>query len=154
MASIAHLARRFAGSVSTRPPVDLDEAWARSHLLDAEVTLWDRMGPADRRHSIEVARRFVELAAASGTTIDRPAIAAALLHDVGKLDSGLGTCSRVLATVIGPKGDRFRRYHDHEVIGARMLADAGSDPLTTALVGRAPGTPGALIELLCAADDI
>ncbi len=69
-------------------------------------------------------------------------MAGALLHDVGKGQSDLGTFGRVAATVIGPRTKRFRLYHDHEALGIELLRDAGSDPATLALLdgtGRAAG---------------
>ncbi len=88
------------------------------------------MTPADRRHSIDVARRFASVRPAA--THDE--LAGALLHDVGKVESGLGTWGRVVATVVGPRTSRFRTYHDHERIGAEWLAACGSDPTTVELV--------------------
>ena len=60
------------------------------------------MSRADRRHAAGVARR-VEVALGDEAT--RPVLAAALLHDVGKTESGLGTYGRVIATISGG-GDR------------------------------------------------
>ncbi len=77
-----------------------------------------------------VARRFESM----GDSWSRDEVAGALLHDVGKLDSGLGTIGRVVATIVGPRTDRFRRYHDHERIGADMLDAAGSSDITIELV--------------------
>lgn len=77
-------------------------------------------------------------------------MAGALLHDIGKLDSGLGTLGRVVATIAGPRTVRFRRYHDHEEIGAAMLADASSDVVTVELVRGA----GPASDDLRAADDL
>lgn len=130
MNRIGHLARRFKGSLSRQPPADADEAWARSLLDAAEAELWSRMTPADRRHSIEVAGRFASFRPAA----TRDELAGALLHDVGKVESGLGTWGRVAATVVGPRTRRFRTYHDHERIGAEWLAACGSDPSTVELV--------------------
>jgi hypothetical protein len=145
MSRLGHLARRFVGSLSTRPPTDADAVWAESHLLDVEVELWRRMSAVDRRHAITVARRFV---AAGEWTRDE--VAAALLHDVGKLDSQLGTLARVVATVVGPRGRHFQRYHRHEEIGAAMLSAAGSSAVTVALVRG----DGRAAEALRAADEI
>lgn len=125
----AHLARRFVTSVSRREPEPQREEWARSMLLPGERALWLQMSAADRRHSIEVARRFRRMV----ETVSRAEMAAVLLHDVGKLDSGLGTAARVVATVVGPRTARLRRYHDHEAIGVDMLTAAGSEPETLAL---------------------
>jgi hypothetical protein len=144
--SFGHLARRLATSLSRRQPTATDADWAESQLLTGELTLWRRMSVADRRHAIEVARRFD----ASGEAWTREELAGALLHDVGKLQSGLTTLARVAATLVGPRTTRFRLYHDHERIGAEMLATAGSSPVTVELVrgnGRAA-------HALMAADDI
>ena len=60
-----------------------------------------------------------------------------LLHDVGKIDCGLGTFGRVLATLVGDRGPAsFRAYHDHEEIGAEMARRAGSDDATIALIAQ------------------
>jgi predicted HD phosphohydrolase len=104
------------------------------------------MAVQDRRHSIEVARRFIELAPGA----DRSAVAAALLHDVGKQVAGLGTMWRVVATVVGPRTKRLRDYHLHEPLGAALLREAGSDDATIALVeGRGP-----FADVLRSADDV
>jgi hypothetical protein len=132
LAHLGHLARRFAGSLSRRPPTVVDEAWAESHLLRDERELWRSMSNVDRRHAIEVARRF----AALRPDASRAEMAGALLHDVGKVASGLGTAGRVVATTVGPRTARFRTYHDHERLGAEMLASAGSDVATVDLVAR------------------
>jgi hypothetical protein len=143
--SAAHLARRFATSLSRRPPSADDETWARRWLSDEEVPLWAAMPSADRRHAVEVARRFRDLR----PDATRPEAAGALLHDVGKVQSGLGTFGRVAATIVGPRTRRFRQYHDHEQIGAAMAAMAGSDPATVALIrGQGPAAAD-----LRAADD-
>ena len=141
MSSIAHLARRFATSLSRREPAVADTAWAEGQLLESEVALWRRMSVADRRHAIMVARRFE----ASGLR-SRDEMAGALLHDVGKLDSGLGTFARVVATIVGPRTNRFRRYHDHEQIGSEMLTAAGSSTITIELVNGRGTSASALRE--------
>jgi hypothetical protein len=143
---LGHLARRFAGSLSDRPPDTADVGWVSNRLDAGELELWQRMSNPDRRHSIEVARRFV----ARRPAASRAEVAGALLHDCGKVEAGLGTIGRVLATVAGPRTDRFRTYHDHEVIGARLAAAAGSAAETVDLIeGRGPAAPD-----LIAADEI
>lgn len=130
LTQVGHLARRFVRALSQRPPADADESWATQFLLPGECALWTTLNHADRRHSIEVARRF---AAAMGES-PRDDMAAVLLHDVGKLASGLGTWARVAATVLGPRTRRFRLYHDHEMLGAEMARKAGSTGETIALL--------------------
>ena len=125
-----HLALRFVTSLSSRPPDVAEEVWAESHLLDGEIELWRRMSNQDRRHSAKVARRFVAARPDAG----RAEIAGALLHDVGKVECGLGTWGRVLASIVGPRTDRFRVYHDHEHIGALLARSAGSESATVELI--------------------
>ena len=146
LVELGHLARRFVTSLSRSEPDPVDTAWAESQFGDGEVQLWRRLTAADRRHAILVARRFESM---SGSWT-REELAGALLHDVGKLDSGLGTFGRVVATIVGPRTDRFRRYHDHERIGAELLEEAGSSTITIELVhGR-----GHAAAALAAADHV
>lgn len=137
MTSIAHLARRFAGSISDTPPSSPDLAFVRKHLLPAEWAMWERFATTDQRHTVAVARRFV----AARPDATRPEIAGALLHDIGKVASQLGTIGRVVATIVGPRTTRFRQYHDHEAIGAEWCIEAGSDPVTVELVRGRADTP-------------
>jgi len=127
---IWHLAARFFTSLSTKPPSAETEAWVAERLLPGEQALWDQMSNQDRRHSALVGQRFAEL----DPSAPRELVAGALLHDVGKIECGLGTFSRVVATLVGPRGRRYAAYHDHEEIGARMAAAAGSDPATVELI--------------------
>ena len=129
-AELAHLTRRFVTSISRAEPNTADTTWAESQFVTGEVQLWRRLTAPDRRHAILVARRFV----AMGDSWSRDEVAGALLHDVGKLDSGLGTFGRTVATIVGLRTDRFRRYHDHERIGAELLEQAGSSEITIELV--------------------
>lgn len=144
MASGAHLAKRFFGSLIPLPPRRADVTWSSSQLLPGEAVLWRSMPRADRRHSIAVARRVEHQLGVDAT---RPVLAAALLHDVGKTASGLGTMGRVGATLVagaagreraggwgdrsGPAG-RIGRYVRHPQAGAALLESAGSDDLTVA----------------------
>lgn len=125
-----HLAARFFWSLSGRPPRVEDEVWAEDRLLPGEVALWRRLSNQDRRHSVKVARRFV----GARPRATRAEVAGALLHDVGKVECGLGTWGRVVASVVGPRTDRFRTYHDHEHIGALLAQAAGSEPATVELI--------------------
>jgi putative nucleotidyltransferase with HDIG domain len=127
----AHLAKRFYGSLSKKPLSLLDIEWVRSVLSDAEYELWCRYSFPDRRHTIAVARETLRLL---GATAERPVLAAALLHDIGKIESKLGTFGRVAATLVGQKRSkgRFAVYFQHNERGAALLKAARSDPLTIA----------------------
>lgn len=127
---IGHLTARFFTSLSSEPPAAADVEWAHRHLTEAEQALWDQQCNQDQRHSAGVARRFSGVR----SNATQAEIAGALLHDVGKIECGLGTFSRVAATIVGSRGERFRAYHDHEAIGARMAADVGSDQITVQLI--------------------
>jgi len=132
---VRHLVGRFAGSLRPGGPSAGEEAWAASWLGESEQALWRRMSGPDRRHAVGVARQVaVDVA-------DRPVLAAALLHDVGKVESRLGTWGRAAATAAalilgrdrlatGP--GRAARYLRHDVLGAALLEEAGSDKLTVA----------------------
>ena len=138
----AHLTRRFFGSLRPGGPSAADEEWAQSKLLASEVALWRRMSGADRRHAVGVAH---EVERALGVEATRPVLAAALLHDVGKIESGLRVYGRVVATLCGLIAGRdaakdwtrsrgFTRrvglYLLHPDLGGDLLGMAGSDPLT------------------------
>lgn len=135
MSEWGHLARRFAGSLRPGGPSPADEAWAAGWLGGGEARLWARLPDTDRRHAVAVARRTVEVL---GNDTDRAVVAAALLHDVGKLESDFGPFGRAAATLVGKARGRGRAkgrvgaYLRHDELGAAMLRDAGSAPLTVA----------------------
>lgn len=171
MGSWSHLAKRFAGSLVPRGPSKADHEWALSQLLDGEIDIWNNMSRLDRRHAAGVARRVERVLATDAT---RPVLAAALLHDCGKVASGLGTYGRVIATlstkaagtsVAAAWSDtsgftrRVGLYVQHPQLGSDMLAMAGSAPITVAwarehhLPPEEWTVPVAVGEVLKAADD-
>ena len=134
-----HLAGRFFGALRPGGPSAADRAWVETILEPGEYTLWARQPGHDRRHSAEVARR-VEAALAGGPHAGDPRWpACALLHDIGKLASGLGISARVLATLVDRATDgavadweehrglrrRIALYLRHPELGADMLHLAG-----------------------------
>ncbi len=110
------------------------------------------MSNPDRRHAIAVAQAVDQQLPPSSAPTDeerRVVLAAALLHDSGKVVAGLNTASRVVATLVWVvfddarvdrwlTGDAFRyrqrlaQYRRHPELGAEMLRAAGSSPLTVA----------------------
>ena len=132
LVSVWHLAARFVTSLPPTPPSVDDEVWVDEHLLDGERTLWVQLSNQDRRHSAAVAQRFVR----ERPEATRAEIAGAILHDVGKIECGLGTFGRVVATLVGPRTRAFAAYHDHEAIGAEMAEAVGSDADTVELIAQ------------------
>lgn len=146
MASPVHLTKRFFETLVPLGPRRDDRQWALDQLLPGEVVLWARMKPADRRHAAGVARRVERTL---GDRADREVLAAALLHDVGKIEADFGPYRRVIATLSAAAVRRdpdvirawtrttgFTRrvglYLQHPKLGGDLLGMAGSDPLTEA----------------------
>ena len=139
-----HLTKRFFGALRPGGPPEAERAWVESVLSEQEYALWHRQYGPDRRHTATVAR---EVERRLGHEATPPVLAAALLHDIGKIDADLGTWGRVVATLSAKVAGRdtaklwikstgFTRrvglYLHHPEIGADMLEMAGSDPLTVA----------------------
>ena len=176
MARQTHLARRFFGALWPGKPDPTDVAWVRTVLNERELTVWSRMPNHDRRHSIRVARDVESMLANTEYASDPRWAEAALLHDVGKLDSGLGVFGRVLATLAGAAAGhemaepwsqkrgvtrKFGLYLRHPELGASRIrmcegsreaalwAEAHQDPE----LWPTTGFPQVVIDALVAADD-
>ncbi len=174
---VAHLAKRFFGALSNAEPAPADERWTRDLLNDDEQALWGRMSAPDRRHAIGVAR-LVD--AQIHANLDRtpfkidssqplssfPAphtwsLTAALLHDVGKISSGLGTWRRAVATLVPRRVCRgsFATYKRHDSIGSELLRTAGSHEFVVAWAAEhhrpesSWTAPFAIAKILKACDD-
>jgi hypothetical protein len=137
-----HLAGRFVGALRPGGAGAGEAIWAESVLEPPELALWRRQPGHDQRHTAEVARR-VEAALAGGPHAgDSRWLACALLHDIGKLASGLSVPARVLATLVdrvtgGALADweehrglrrRIALYLRHPELGADMIVLAGGRP--------------------------
>lgn len=135
----------------TRARVSPDErvtlaAWARP----AELALFDAMHVADRRHGLDV----VAYLRRAGVT-DRDVLAAGLLHDCGKGDTGwpprvawslgeaFGPWVHAVAARVPGWGGAMARLRDHAALSADALAAAGLPPRAVALVREqaAPSDP-------------
>jgi HD domain len=170
-----HLAGRFFGALRPGGPSAADRAWVESVLAPEEFALWVRQPGHDRRHSAEVARR-VEAALAGGPHAgDSRWPACALLHDIGKVASGLGIPARVLATLFGratggaladweeQRGLRRRiaLYLRHPEVGADMIRLAGGRAEVAHWAGAHHDQarldpaliPAAVVKVLVAADN-
>ena len=110
----------------------------------------------DQRHAIGVARDVQARLAGTEYADDPRWLSAALLHDIGKLDSRLGVYGRVVATVSGAAAGRehaeawsessgFTRrvglYLRHAELGADRIRIAG-EPEEAALWSAAHHDPG------------
>jgi hypothetical protein len=118
-------------------------------LVSGEKELWNRMSGPDRRHAVGVARDTIRLL--DSDDVPREVTAAALLHDVGKVVASFGTFARVWITFAAIAVGRSRLvtwanrrqnaekpsirarvglYLSHDRVGAELLQEAGSHPLT------------------------
>jgi hypothetical protein len=176
MSRQTHLARRFVGALWPGKPDAADVAWVTTVLNERELAVWRRMPNHDRRHSIRVALDVQSMLASTEYADDDRWAEAALLHDVGKLDSGLGVFGRVLATLAGAAAGRdmagpwsqkrgvtrkFGLYLLHPELGASRIrmcggsreaalwAEAHQDPD----LWNRTGLPQPVIDALVAADD-
>lgn len=142
-ATLGHLVARFFGSLLPRRVRDADRTWARTLLTPAEQRVWDRLGRVDAVESLRVARRAERLLAATDDAEDPRWLAAALAHDVGKRESGLGTYRRAIATLLGRWASPDAPHHwseargtlrkaglylRHAELGATSLRVAGARP--------------------------
>ena len=154
----ASKARQFRSHLGARVTPE-ERAGLASWLTPPQLTLFDSMHVADRRHGLDVVttlrRRGVS---------DPDVLLAGLLHDAGK-GSSIGLWPRVawsLGEAWGPRAvsvagrlpgfrHRLERLRDHAVISAQLAAEAGCSPRTVALIRHqaAPRDPeyGELLRL-------
>ena len=83
-----------------------DVAWVESVLTPAGFAQFRRQPNHDQRHAIGVARDVQARLAGTEYADDPRWLSAALLHDIGKLDSRLGVYGRVVATISGAAAGR------------------------------------------------
>ena len=171
-----HLTRRFFGALAPGAPSDTDDAWVQGVLRDRLFAAWSDLPDHDRRHSVAVARLVQTSLAETEYADDDRWLAAALVHDLGKLDADLGVFGRVGATLLrGAIGrrrtsgwserDGVRRrcgwYFDHGPRGAvRIRACGGAEPVAQWAAAHhdrsiwpMTGIPPAVVTALDAADD-
>ncbi len=172
---IRYRARQFLASLSAQ--VKPEEANRFAHILSpAAQRLFERQSAADQRHALAVYR----VLQAQGETDER-LLAAALLHDVGKVGARLGPllratvvllerCTLRLAERLGrevpPGGETpawrrpFVRHARHAQAGAHSARASGCSELTVGLIARhhepltaARGPEDCLLAALQRADD-
>ena len=170
-----HLVGRFFSSLSPLPVRADDLEWVAGVLTPPELALWSRLSLADRREAVGVARRTAAALAGTEYAGDPRWLAAALLHDIGKLDARFGPLRRsaatVAAAVLGPrvvegwvdKSGFVRRcalYVFHDQLGSDRLRMAGcrteavlwADAHHRPAIWAATGLPTAVVVALAQAD--
>jgi hypothetical protein len=176
MSRARHLTQRFFGALRPGGPRAGDVAWVETVLEPGELALWSKMTAHDRRHSVLVARRVEETLAGTEYEGDARWPAAALLHDVGKLDSHLSVFGRVAATMAGGAAGhewadawsskrgitrRFGLYLRHPELGAdRIRMAQGREEVARWAAAHhdseqwdRTGIPAPVVDALRAADD-
>jgi len=170
------LVRRALGASEDLGSRTKELSWAASILTAAELELWRAQPVYDRSHSVRVARRVEHRLATTPWSGDGLWLAAALLHDVGKVRAGLTLEERVVANLVrrrvglvrarewagrarGPR-QRIGSYLTHGEIGASMIRAAGGREELAAFAevhqmhrdGPVAGIPAPVVAALLAAD--
>jgi len=126
--SFGHLATRFFDYLRATPLADEDKDTVMSILTAEEAQMFFDQSQKDQAHGFDAALVVLE----SGRSTEE-ILRAALLHDVGKRNAGLGVLGRVVASVLIKLGlpltKRFKLYRDHGLVGAADLEAAGSPSL-------------------------
>lgn len=144
--SFGHLAARFFDYLRTAPLAAEDRQTVASILTGAEANIFFEQSQKDQAHGFAAALVVLE---SEHSTNEK--LRAALLHDVGKRNAGLGVLGRVTASVMIKMGlplpTKFKLYRDHGPVGAADLTAAGSPPLVVEFArahhGPQPDTLGA-----------
>jgi hypothetical protein len=171
-----YLVRRLGDSLRRARPGSQDLEWVASVLQPGELALWRRLSDFDQYHSVRVARWAERGLLATEHAGEGRWLAAALLHDVGKLEAGLGPAGRVVADLAGrvaslttahrwaasPNGllRRIGLHLTHGPAGARAIRAAGGREVVAAWAEahqslpcpQAPGVPEAVAAVLSEAD--
>ncbi|MFM7649832.1 MAG: hypothetical protein ACKO6O_02390 [Acidimicrobiaceae bacterium] len=80
MTKFVHLVKRFATSLDRRDLSQFEIDSARAVLAPREFELWSQMSLSDKKHSLTVYQRFLNLMPMA----EPAAVRASLLHDVGR----------------------------------------------------------------------
>jgi len=175
VARAGHLAGRFFSSLVPLPVSADDRDWVARVLRPEELDLWSQLSLADRRESIGVARRTEMALAGTEYAGETRWLAAALLHDIGKLDARFGPIRRAVATTAaGVLGQRVvegwvdksgfvRRcalyvFHDQlgsdrvKIAGGRVEAARWAEAHHRPAIWDQTGIPPAVVVALAAAD--
>lgn len=149
--------QQFWQTIRAQDPPDEALAPAREVLTPQQMGLFQIMHPSDKTHALDV---FGKLQTRGESNTDL--LAAALLHDVGKIRYPMSPWDRAIV-VLGqaffpskaktwgqgkPKGWRrpFVAAEQHAYWGARMAAESGVSTLTVHLIWRHHEAPAIIPE--------
>lgn len=125
--SLGHLSGRFFDVLLARPLDEAEQATIGLWLTPELSEIFFSQSPTDQRHGYEAGLVVID----GGATPD--VVTAAVMHDTGKRQAGLGVVGRVVASILIRLGlaltGRMRLYRDHGVLAAKELAELGAPPL-------------------------
>lgn len=125
--SLAHLSSRFFDVLLYRPLDAAERVTVETWLTPDLADIFFAQPEADQRHGYEAGLHVM----AAGTEPD--VVVAAVMHDVGKREAGLGILGRVIASLFIMTGlpltRRMQLYRDHGMTAAAELAALGAPPL-------------------------
>jgi len=141
LASILHRLRQFYSAMFSIY-TGADELFARSYLTSQEISLFNQLPGFEKKHSVVVAKKMLELAVYNPELDQRKLVRLGLLHDIGKVTERNSILSKSIMVIIryffpllydrlagqGKTNPRFRRYYAHKhhgEIGAALLAEIG-----------------------------
>jgi hypothetical protein len=150
LARLAYRSRQFWLALTTRPGTVATDRLS-PYLSPTQLTLFRRLQPSEQAHAYIVLRRLQDAG-----QIDPDLLAAALLHDIGKIIAPLTIWDRVLIVLVGrylpglavrwsegrPRGLRrpFIVAARHPDWGADLAAEAGASPRVQELIRRHQAT--------------
>lgn len=119
-----------------------DMSVAEKYLNSQELQLFKRLPYYEKRHAIDTAVTLMGFKTGKNRDI---LIEAALLHDIGKLGSGVGLIKKSILVLMNrffPDVSRklarnvkmFNIYYNHNMIGARILKDINTNSEVIRLV--------------------
>ncbi len=114
-----------------------DEIFARGYLQGEELALFNQLPSFEKKHSVTVARRMLELAVYNPELDQRKLVKLGLLHDVGKVAERNSIFTKSVLVIIrffspsfydwlADRGVRkFYIHKHHGAVGAEMLEKIG-----------------------------
>ena len=141
LARLAYRLRQFYSAIFSRY-TKTDEVFAKSYLTLEESALFNQLPYFEKRHSVIVARKMMELSFYNPELDQRKLVRLGLLHDIGKVVERNSIFSKSVMVIIrflfpalyellakaGEKQRLFYRFYVHKhhgAIGAELLEKLG-----------------------------